>query len=153
MKDSKNQIIRSMKSYEVGGAADTSCMEEYTDASGKKRKRRKSGCGKVTKFRTSSGSSGNGGGALSALLGIGAGVGAGLGLKKMLKKEKVGGPVKKKMQLGGSMGRNPNTGAKCIKNPKRPLADGIGGNKLGSNIKDMFTQKNRPSSRSKKLRS
>ena len=72
---------------------------------------------------------------------------------RSMKSYEVGGPVKKKMQLGGSMGRNPNTGAKCIKNPKRPLADGIGGNKLGSNIKDMFTQKNRPSSRSKKLRS
>ena len=152
MKDNKNQMIRSMKSYEVGGASDSSCMEEYMDASGNKKRRKKKGCGSVTRYRTSSGSN-NGGGALSALLGIGAGVGAGLGLKKMLKKEKVGGAVKKKMQLGGSMGRNPNTGAKCIRNPKRPLADGIGGNKLGSNIKDIFTQKNRPSSRPKKLRS
>jgi hypothetical protein len=151
MIDDKNQIIRSMKSYGVGGAADTSCMEEYTDASGKKKKRRRSGCGKVTRYRTSSGS--NSGNAAGVLLGLAAAAGAGLGLKKMLKKEKVGGAVKKKMQLGGSMGRNPNTGAKCIRNPKRPLADGIGGNKLGSNIKDMFTQKNRPSSRSKKLRS
>lgn len=151
MIDDKNQIIRSMKSYGVGGAADTSCMEEYTDASGKKRKRRRSGCGKVTRSRSSSGS--NSGNAAGVLLGLAAAAGAGLGLKKMLKKEKVGGPVKKKMQLGGSMGRDPNTGVKCIKNPKRPLADGIGGNKLGSNIKDLFTQKNRPSSRSKKLRS
>jgi hypothetical protein len=152
MKDSKNQMIRSNASYEVGGASDSSCMEEYTDASGKKKKRRKSGCGKVTRYRTSSSgsSSGNAGG---VLLGLAAAASAGLGLKKMLKKEKVGGPVKKKMQFGGSMGRNPNTGAKCIRNPKRPLADGIGGNKLGSNIKDLFTQKNRPSSRSKKLRS
>jgi hypothetical protein len=153
MKDSKNQIIRSMKSYGVGGAADTSCMEEYTDASGKKKKRRRNwpGCGSVRTTKTSYGS--NSGNGLAALLGAGVVTAAGIKLKKMLKKEKVGGPVKKKMQLGGSMGRNPNTGAKCIKNPKRPLADGIGGNKLGSNIKDMFTQKNRPSSRSKKLRS
>lgn len=151
MKDSKNQMIRSNASYEVGGASDSSCMEEYTDASGNKKKRRRSGCGKVTRSRSSSGSnSGNAGG---VLLGLAAAASAGLGLKKMLKKEKVGGPVKKKMQFGGSMGRNPNTGAKCIRNPKRPLADGIGGNKLGSNIKDLFTQKNRPSSRSKKLRS
>jgi len=47
---SKNQIIRSMKSYETGGASDDSCMEEYTAADGKKRRRRKSGCGKVTKY-------------------------------------------------------------------------------------------------------
>ena len=47
---SKNQMIRSMKSYEVGGASDDSCMEEYMGADGKKRRRRKSGCGKVTKY-------------------------------------------------------------------------------------------------------
>jgi len=50
MMHSKNQMIRSMKSYEVGGASDDSCMEEYMGADGKKRKRRKSGCGKVTKY-------------------------------------------------------------------------------------------------------
>jgi hypothetical protein len=50
MMHSKNQMIRSMKSYEVGGASDESCMEEYMGADGKKRKRRKSGCGKVTKY-------------------------------------------------------------------------------------------------------
>ena len=50
MIDSKNQMIRSMKSYEVGGASDDSCMEEYMGADGKKRRRRKSGCGKVTKY-------------------------------------------------------------------------------------------------------
>jgi hypothetical protein len=47
---SKNQMIRSMKSYEAGGASDDSCMEEYTGADGKRRRRRKSGCGKVTKY-------------------------------------------------------------------------------------------------------
>ena len=94
MKDSKNQIIRSMKSYEVGGSTDDSCMEEYTDASGKKRRRKKkSGCGKVTRYRTSSGGGGGGGRALGALLGIGAATAAGLGLKKMLKKEQNGGPI------------------------------------------------------------
>jgi hypothetical protein len=50
MMHSKNQMIRSMKSYETGGASDDSCMEEYTAADGKKRRRRKSGCGKVTKY-------------------------------------------------------------------------------------------------------
>jgi hypothetical protein len=47
---SKNQMIRSMKSYQTGGTTDDSCMEEYTAADGKKRRRRKSGCGKVTKY-------------------------------------------------------------------------------------------------------
>jgi hypothetical protein len=47
---SKNQMIRSMKSYETGGASDDSCMEEYIGADGKRRRRRKSGCGKVTKY-------------------------------------------------------------------------------------------------------
>jgi hypothetical protein len=50
MIDSKNQMIRSMKSYQTGGASDDSCMEEYMGADGKKRRRRKSGCGKVTKY-------------------------------------------------------------------------------------------------------
>jgi hypothetical protein len=50
MIDSKNQMIRSMKSYQTGGASDESCMEEYTGADGKRRRRRKSGCGKVTKY-------------------------------------------------------------------------------------------------------
>ena len=42
---SKNQMIRSMKSYEVGGASDDACMEEYIAADGKRRKRRKEKCG------------------------------------------------------------------------------------------------------------
>ena len=46
----KNQMIRSMKSYETGGTSDDSCMEEYMGADGKRRRRRKSGCGKVTKY-------------------------------------------------------------------------------------------------------
>jgi hypothetical protein len=45
-----NQMIRSMKSYAVGGSTDDSCMEEYMGADGKRRRRRKSGCGKVTKY-------------------------------------------------------------------------------------------------------
>lgn len=39
-----------MKSYQEGGASDDSCMEEYIGADGKRRRRRKSGCGKVTKY-------------------------------------------------------------------------------------------------------
>jgi hypothetical protein len=42
---SKNQMIRSMKSYQEGGASDDSCMEEYMGADGKRRKRRKQKCG------------------------------------------------------------------------------------------------------------
>ena len=51
MIDSKNQIIRSMRSYETGGSTDDSCMEEYTAADGKRRRRRKSKCGKTKTFR------------------------------------------------------------------------------------------------------
>jgi len=53
MQHSKNQMIRSMKSYEVGGASEDSCMEEYTDFDGKRKRRRRSNCGKVTKTRSS----------------------------------------------------------------------------------------------------
>jgi len=38
MKDSKNQIIRSMKSYETGGSSDDPCIEEYIAEDGKKKK-------------------------------------------------------------------------------------------------------------------
>jgi hypothetical protein len=57
MKDSKNQMIRTAKSYEVGGATEDNCMETVM-IDGKKRRRRKSGCGKTTKFRSSSRSGG-----------------------------------------------------------------------------------------------
>ena len=43
-----------MKKYETGGSMDDSCMEEYMDASGKKRRRRKSKCGKTKTFRVRS---------------------------------------------------------------------------------------------------
>jgi hypothetical protein len=95
MKDSKNQMIRTAKSYEVGGATEDNCMETVM-IDGKKRRRRKSGCGKTTKFRSSSRSGGGGGGALGAILGAGAAVAGGLGIKKMLDKNKKGGIVKAK---------------------------------------------------------
>jgi len=41
---SKNQMIRSMKSYEEGGASDDACMEEYTAEDGKRKRRRKKNC-------------------------------------------------------------------------------------------------------------
>ena len=46
----KNNSIKPIKRYETGGASDDACMEEYTAADGKRRRRRKSGCGKVTKY-------------------------------------------------------------------------------------------------------
>ena len=93
MIDSKNQMIRSMKSYETGGASDDSCMEEYIAADGKKKKRRKSNCGKTKTIKVkSSGSSTTG---RDIVLGLAAGAAAGLGLKKMLNQQKKGGSVKK----------------------------------------------------------
>jgi hypothetical protein len=42
----KNQSIKPIGRYAVGGATEDSCMEEYVAADGKKRKRRKKGgCG------------------------------------------------------------------------------------------------------------
>jgi hypothetical protein len=92
MINDKNQIIRSMKSYEVGGTTEDNCMETVM-IDGKKRRRRKSGCGKTTKFKSSSGSGGSGKIA-GAILGLGSGIAAGLGVKKMLDKNKKGGIVK-----------------------------------------------------------
>jgi hypothetical protein len=90
---SKNQMIRSMKSYEAGGASDDSCMEEYMGADGKRRKRRRSNCGKTKTVRVkSSGSSTTG---RDILLGLGAAAAGGFGLKKMLNQQKKGGTVKR----------------------------------------------------------
>jgi len=93
MKDSKNQMIRSMRSFQTGGSSDDSCMEEYMGADGKRRKRRRSNCGKTKTVRTkSSGSSTTG---RDIVLGLAAGAAAGLGLKKMLNQQKKGGAVKR----------------------------------------------------------
>jgi hypothetical protein len=93
MQESKNQMIRSMKSYAVGGSTDDSCMEEYMGADGKKRRRRKSNCGKSKTYRVkSSGSSTTG---RDVILGLVAGAATGLGLKKMLNQQKKGGAVKR----------------------------------------------------------
>jgi hypothetical protein len=93
MQHSKNQMIRSMKSYQEGGSSDDSCMEEYMGADGKRRKRRRSNCGKSKTYRVkSSGSSTTG---RDVVLGLAAGAAAGLGLKKMLDKQKKGGAVKR----------------------------------------------------------
>ena len=93
MKDSKNQMIRSMKSYEVGGSTDDSCMETVMVDGKPKRRRRKGGCHSTQTFRSKgSGSSTTG---RDVVLGIAAAAGAGLGLKKMLEKQKKGGSVKR----------------------------------------------------------
>ena len=45
---SKNQMIRSMKSYEVGGSSDDSCMETVmVDGKPKRRRKKKCGAGKT----------------------------------------------------------------------------------------------------------
>jgi hypothetical protein len=89
---SKNQMIRSMKSYEVGGSSDDSCMETVM-VDGKPKRRRKSKCGKTKTVRVkSSGSSTTG---RDILLGLGAAAAGGLGLNKMLKQEKKGGAVRR----------------------------------------------------------
>lgn len=44
MKDSKNQIIRSMKSYETGGSSDDPCMETDTGTDWPGKKKRKKSC-------------------------------------------------------------------------------------------------------------
>jgi hypothetical protein len=41
----KNQSIKPIGKYEVGGTNDDECMEVYTDANGKPKRRRKKGCG------------------------------------------------------------------------------------------------------------
>ena len=90
---SKNQMIRSMKSYQEGGASDDSCMEEYMGADGKKRKRKKKGgCGKKYGSR---GVGVTGSQVGNALLSAAAATAAGLGLKKMLDQQKKGGAIKK----------------------------------------------------------
>lgn len=50
---STTHMIRTAASYAMGGATDDSCMEEYVDFDGKRKRRRKSRCGKTTKTRSS----------------------------------------------------------------------------------------------------
>jgi hypothetical protein len=50
MIDDKNQIIRSMRSYETGGSTDDSCMETVMVNGKPKRRRRKGGCNSAQKF-------------------------------------------------------------------------------------------------------
>ena len=50
MIDDKNQIIRSMRSYETGGSTDDSCMETVMVAGKPKRRRKKGGCNSSQSF-------------------------------------------------------------------------------------------------------
>jgi hypothetical protein len=85
---SKNQIIRSMKSYEVGGSTETcgpgpGCNHSKAARKNKRQKtwrNVKKGAGKVLKI-----------GVPAAALGVGAYLGS-----KLLKEQRNGGPVKRK---------------------------------------------------------
>tara|TARA_R110000868_G_scaffold194332_1_gene439730 strand:- start:1604 stop:1918 length:315 start_codon:yes stop_codon:yes gene_type:complete len=50
MKDDKNQIIRSMRSYATGGSTDDSCMETVMVNGRPKKKRKKGGCNSSQSF-------------------------------------------------------------------------------------------------------
>jgi hypothetical protein len=138
MIDDKNQIIRSMRSYEVGGSTDDSCMEEYMDASGKKRKRKKKGgCGKSITVRVRSPKEKAGlaakivGGAGAAIIGAAANKKYGLidKLKEKLNLKK-GGPVKK--QNGGPIGDG-----KFLKNHPKIAAKVNNAKTIVRNVKKM----------------
>jgi len=96
MKDSKNQIIRSMKSYEKGGSSDDPCIEEYIAEDGKKKKRRRPKCGKTKTFRVRSNEEKLG---LGAKIVAGAGA-VGLGIAELTNKT-VSNMFKKKQEKGG----------------------------------------------------
>ena len=137
MIDDKNQIIRSMRSYEVGGSTDDSCMEEYMDASGKKRRRRKSKCGKTKTFRVRSTSdkvklgAKIGAGAAAVIGGIAANKKYGL-IDKIKEKLnlKNGGLVKK--QMGGPIGNG-----KFLKNNPKIAAKVSNAKTVIRNVKKM----------------
>lgn len=93
MQHSKNQMIRSMKSYQEGGASDDSCMEEYIAADGKKKKRRKQKCGAGKTKRVFSGEE-----IAKGVAKVGAGLGALIGGIKA--NQKYGFVDKAKEKLG-----------------------------------------------------
>lgn len=105
MKDDKNQIIRSMKSYEVGGATDDVCTETVM-VDGKPKKRKKKGGCKQTFGRRSIPEGVKKVAKAAAVIGGGAIAYAknAFGVKDKVKElmgQKTGGSVK--MQKGGSM--------------------------------------------------
>ena len=97
MKDNKNQIIRSMKSYDEGNSSDDPCMETVI-VDGWPRRRRRPKCGKTKTFRVRSAGEKLGLGAK-----IAAGVGAvGLGIAEITNKT-VSNMFKKKQKKGGTV--------------------------------------------------
>lgn len=97
---SKNQMIRSMKSYEVGGASDDACMEEYTAEDGKRKRRRKKNCNAGKTKRVFSGAEIAKGAAK-----VGAGIGAIIGGIKANNKYGLIAKAKEKLGLknGGAI--------------------------------------------------
>jgi hypothetical protein len=102
----KNDSIKPIKRYEVGGASDDACMETVM-VDGKPRRRRKKGCGyaksqRVNKRRSAMNKVGEGvGKVVGGILGAAAAGAAGYGVKKVMDQQKKGGTVKKKYQAGG----------------------------------------------------
>ena len=92
---SKNQMIRSKKSYEVGGVSDDECMETVM-VDGWPKRRRRPKCGKTKTFRVR-----NTGEKLGLGAKIAAGAGAiGLGIAELTNKT-VSNMFKKKQKKGG----------------------------------------------------
>jgi hypothetical protein len=95
MKDSKNQIIRSMSSYEKGGSSDDPCMETVM-VDGLPKRRRRPKCGKTKTFRVRSAGEKLG---LGAKIAAGAGA-IGLGIAELTNKT-VSNMFKKNQKKGG----------------------------------------------------
>ena len=92
---SKNQMIRSKKSYEVGGVSDDECMETVM-VDGWPKRRRRPKCGKTKTFRVRSAGEKLG---LGAKIAAGAGA-VGLGIAELTNKT-VSNMFKKKQKKGG----------------------------------------------------
>lgn len=111
----KNQPIKPVKRYDLGGASEDSCMEEYVAADGKKKKRRKAGCNyakaqRINKRRQFWNSDAGktvkkvGAGVAAAGAATGAYLKNAFGVQDKVKElmgNKKGGAVKKKMATGG----------------------------------------------------
>ena len=92
---SKNQMIRSKKSYEVGGVSDDECMETVM-VDGWPKRRRRPKCGKTKTFRVRNTGEKLG---LGAKILAGAGT-VGLGIAELTNKT-VSNMFKKKQKKGG----------------------------------------------------
>lgn len=90
MKDSKNQMIRSMKSYQTGGSSDD-CNSRDGGCGAKKAARKNKRKATIRKIGKALGEAGN---AVGTVVGAGLLGAAGYGLNK-LSKQKKGGAVKR----------------------------------------------------------